>query len=241
VDLVVVQPASDHHGQHSFATRWRHFMPKIGLQRMKRISFLALAYILITGISSFAQETVYPVPPKTDLPPLLTEDHFAFVVEKTFDYKLTFGFPSMDKAWFIPGTKTRMVVLWLRVENLSDNPLKLDISKFSSTDDTGRMYKPLAPEQAFNKIISGVDSTEPTLATKTLNRISLGKAGNKVTVDQIKDDINRYALQNDTIPSRSIKEGLIYFDPPQKKKFTITVSLGDLWSKPFTFSTSRPK
>src|SRR5215471_1893343 len=102
---------------------------------MKQRFFIAIAFVLVTALHALAQETVYPVPVKTTPPPLMTEDHFGFVVERTFEYKLTFGFPSMDKAWFIPGTKTRMVVLWLRVENESDNPLKIDISKFKSTDD----------------------------------------------------------------------------------------------------------
>jgi hypothetical protein len=203
--------------------------------------FFIIVFALATSVCAFAQETVYPVPAKTTPPPLMTEDHFGFVVERTFEYKLTFGFPSMDKAWFIPGTRTRMVVLWLRVENESDNPLKIDISKFTSTDDAGKTATPLAPEEAFNRIISGVNTTEPVLATKALKGISLGKAGNKVTVEQIKEDVARYALQSDTIPPRSVKDGLIYFDPPQKKKFTIDVTLGNLWSKPFTFSTTRPK
>jgi hypothetical protein len=216
-------------------------MPKIGLQRMKRTFFIAISWIIFSSLTALAQETVYPIPPKSDLPPLLTEDHFGFVVEKTFDYKLTFGFPSMDKAWFVPSSKTRTVLLWLRIDNLSDNPLKLDVSKFSSSDDTGRMYKPLGPDEAFKHIMSGVNDTEPTLASKTLNKISKGKAGNKTTVQQIKEDINRYGLQNDMIPPRSTKEGLLYFEAPQKKKFTINVTLGDLWSKPFTFSTSKPR
>jgi hypothetical protein len=226
---------------HSFATFLGRFMPKIGLQRMKRTFLIAISWIIFSNLTAFAQETVYPIPPKSDLPPLLTEDHFGFVVERTFDYKLTFGFPSMDKAWFIPNSKTRTLLLWLRIENLSDNPLKLDVSKFSSSDDTGRMYKPLGPDEAYKHIMSGVDDTEPTLALKTLNKISKGKAGNKTTVQQIKEDINRYGLQNDTIPPRSVKEGLLYFEAPQKKKFTINVTLGDLWSKPFTFSTSKPR
>ncbi|HLH30693.1 MAG TPA: hypothetical protein VKY31_05790 [Terriglobia bacterium] len=208
---------------------------------MKRRLFIALACIVTVSLSALAQETVYPVLPKSDIPVLLTEDHFGFVVEKTFQYKLTFGFPSMDKAWFVPGTKTRLVMLWLRVENLSAEPLKLDTSKFTSVDDTGRMYKPLSADETYAKIMSGVAGTEPTLASKTLKGISLGKKGNTVTADQIKDDILRYGLQSEMMPPRSIKDGLIYFEAPEKKKFTISVSLGDLWSRPFVFSTSKPK
>ena len=108
-------------------------------------------------------------------------------------------------------------------------------------DKTGGVYKPLQAEEAFNHIMAGVASTEPTLATKTLKGISFGKAGNKVTVEQVKEDIGRYGLQSEDIAARSVKDGLIYFDPPQKKKFTIEVTLGDLWPRPFTFSTTKPR
>jgi hypothetical protein len=147
----------------------------------------------------------------------------------------------MDKAWFIPGTKTRLVVLWLRIENLSANPMKLNVEKFSSTDDEGKMYSTLSPQDAYDRIMAGVSVSEPVLATKTLNRISLGRAGNKVTPEQIKEDVARYSLPNGTIPGRGIQEGLIYFEAPRKKKFTLDVSLADLWSKPLTFSTSKAK
>jgi hypothetical protein len=195
----------------------------------------------IATVPAFAQETVYPIAPQSDTPTLLTQDHFGFVVEKSFEYKLTFGFPSMDKAWFVPGTKTRLVMLWLRIENLSQNPISLDTSKFVSTDDTGKTYVPLSSEETFDKIMAGATAVDPNLTSKTINRISLGKAGNKVTPDQIKEDILRYGLQTSTIPANSIRDGLLYYEAPKKKKFTITVKLGDLWSKPFTFATSKPK
>src|SRR5262249_44319077 len=159
------------------------------------------------------------------IPALLTEDHMGFVVERNFAHKVTIGYPSMDKAWFIPGTKTRLVVLWLRIENLSANPLKLDVEKFSCTDDAGKMYSTLSPQDAYDRIMAGVSVTDAVLATKTLNRLSLGRAGNKVTPEQIKEDIQRYSLQNGTISGRGIQEGLIYFEAPRKKKFTLDVSL----------------
>jgi hypothetical protein len=119
--------------------------------------------------------------------------------------------------------------------------MKLDVEKFSSTDDEGKMYSTLSPQDAYDRIMAGVAVSEPVLATKTLNRISLGRAGNKVTPEQIKEDVQRYSLQNGTISGRGIQEGLIYFEAPRKKKFTVNVSLADLWSKPLTFSTSKAK
>src|SRR5215470_70520 len=197
---------------------------------MKRRVLWIMASMLLAGAPAFAQETVYPVPPKSVIPALLTEDHMGFVVERNFEHKVTIGFPSMDKAWFIPGTRTRLVVLWLRIENLSPNPLKLNVDKFTSTDDEGKMASTLSPQDAYDRIMAGVAVSEPTLGTKTLNRISLGRAGNKVTPEQIKEDIQRYGLQNGTIPARGIQEGLIYFEAPRKKKFTVNVSLADIWS-----------
>src|SRR5262249_48236319 len=138
-------------------------------------------------------------------------------------------------------TKTRVVMLWLRIENLSQNPVQLDITKIVSTDDTGKTYAPLAADETFNRIMAGVKVADPTLASKAINRVSLGKAGNKATAEQIKEDVVRYGLQSGPIAPRTVKDGLLYFEAPKKKKYTLTVKLGDLWSKPFTFSTSKPK
>src|SRR5262249_51854039 len=208
---------------------------------MKRRVLWILASLLLAGGSAFGQGTGFSIPPKSVIPALLTEDHMGFVIERNFEHKVTIGYPSMDRAWFIPGTRTRLVVLWLRIENLSANPLKLNVEKFTSTDNEGKMASTLSPQDAYDRIMAGVAVSEPTLGTKTLNRISLGRAANKVTAEQIKEDIARYSLQNGTIPGRGIQEGLIYFEAPRKKKFTIDVSLAELWSKPLTFSTSKAK
>src|SRR5262249_42432020 len=155
-------------------------------------------------------------PPKSSPPVLLTEDHSGFVVERSFEYKLTLGFPSNDRAWFIPSTKTRMIVLWLRMENLSQQPLELDISKFSSTDEEGRKYPDLTAEEAFDRIIAAATVVGPTLGTNMLNRMSLGKAGKTLTGEQIKEDIIRYSIKSGPVSPRGIIDGLIYFEAPAK-------------------------
>ena len=205
---------------------------------MNRHILLCLCWIIVASTPVLAQETLYPVRDNTDAPMILTEDHFAVVAEKSFEYKLTFGFPANDKAWFFPNTRTRIVVLWLRIQNLSQRPIQFETSKFTSTDDAGKTSSVLTADEASRRIIAGADGTP---ITKTLHGISLGHAGNKPTEDQLKEDILRYSLQSGQIAGGGVVEGLIYFERPEPKKFNVKIRLGDLWSKPFIFSNVKPK
>ena len=199
-----------------------------------------LWWMVVITMPVLAQETLYPVRNNSDFTTVMTPDHSSFVVEKAFEYKLTIGFPSDDHTWFLPNSRTRMVVLFLRIENLSQHAISLNTATFTSVDDDGRTYSLIAPDEAFNRIMAGAGG--PTaLASKALHGISLGKAGTKPTEEQLRKDTLRYSLQSGQIPSHDIREGLIYFEGPMKKKFTVNIRLGELWSKPFPFSNSKQK
>ena len=86
-----------------------------------------------------------------------------------------------------------------------------------------------------------IPASGDSLGSKTLRGISLGRVNGKRTEEQVKDDMVRYSLQNGTIPPGSTREGMIYFEAPARKKFTVSIDLGGLWSKPFLFSTSKQK
>jgi hypothetical protein len=171
----------------------------------------------------------------------MTEDRSGFVVEKAFAYKLTVARPTNQQAWFLPSSKLRIVVLWLRIENLSQDPLELNTASFTSMGDDGTTFSPLDPEDVFHRVVESIGSSDPTIASKTIKGVSLGRAGNKVTEEQLDEDFQRYSLVSGTIPPRSTRDGLVYFQTPKKKKFTIDIGLGKLWSKPFTFSTTKAK
>jgi hypothetical protein len=206
---------------------------------MKR-SLMFVSLIIAAVAPAMAQERLYPVRGNTNVPDILTSDRSSFVAERSFEYKLILGYPSDDKAWFLPDTKTRIVALWLRLQNVSQHVLAFDPSRFTSTDDMGKKYKALTPDEAFNRIMAGAGET-PVVVSKTLRGISLGRVGNKATPEQIKDDILRYSLQAGEMPRGDVTEGLIYFEAPERKKYTMSVMLGDLWSKPFVFSTTKQK
>src|SRR5204863_9495855 len=120
-------------------------------------------------------------------------------------------------------------------------PMQFSIVKFVSTEELGRSYPILTPDEALNRILAGADGGTQGVVSKTLRGISLGRAGTKPTEEQLKEDVLRYSLQTGQIAPKSVKEGLIYFEGPQRKKFTVNIRLGDLWSKPFVFANVKQK
>src|SRR5262245_3152884 len=206
------------------------------LKRMKR-GFLLFFWIIVAGMPASAQEKLYPVRRTGDVPAVLTSDRSSFVAERSFEFKLTLGYPNDDKAWFLPSTRTRIVALWLRIQNVSQHALELNPTKFTSTDDQGKVYNALTPEEAFSRIMAGAGDTP--VVSKTLRGISLGRVANKAPEEQVKEDILRYALQTSSMPQGDVSEGLIFFEAPAQKKFTVSIKLGDMLSKPFVFSTSK--
>lgn len=199
---------------------------------------MPLWWLILVSLPVLGQEKMYPVRGK-DVPVILTSDRLGIVVEKAFQHKLTLGFPDEDRVAFVPDTRAPIIILWLRIQNVSPRPMKVDVSKFASTDDQGRMYPALVGDDAANRILSG--TSDATLSTKTLRGLSLGKAGNRPTAEQLREDIQRYSLQSGEIAPGAAQEGLIYFERPSQKKFTLKITLGDLWSQPLAFSTEKQK
>ena len=190
--------------------------------------------VILAALPLGAQDKLSAVRVGPNASTMVTEDHSSFVVEKPFEYKLTFGSPSDDKLWFEPNSKLKMMVFWLKIENLSARPLQLDIAKFTATDDQGKSYPLLSSDEAVRRFIEVVGATQGLLG-RTMHGASLGRAANKRTEAQVRDDATRYSLHSGTIPPHTVQDGLIYFEGPQRKKYTMTVELGDLWTKPFTF------
>ena len=200
------------------------------------LRFLTPILLLLTALPAFAQDRLYPVVSTKGFPVVLTTDRSAFVVEKAFQHKLTLGYPTDDR--FRPDAGSPLILVWLRVQNLSPRPMEFSTAKFTSTDDGGRTYPVLTVEQATNRILAGGGES---LGTKTLRSLSLGRVGGKPSEDQLKADIQRYSLQSAEIQAGGVKEGLIYFEKPPRKNYTVSITLGDLWSQPFAFSTSKQK
>jgi hypothetical protein len=206
---------------------------------MKPKLFAVIVTAVLIGCPLFAQEKIYPVRPKVmDVSVLINADRTAFVAERGFQSKLTIGVPDDDRMEILPDTRAPIVVLWLRIQNVSQRPLQVDAAKFTSTDDQGRAYTALSPDEAFNRMMADASDS---IGSKTLRRLSLGKAAGKRTEEDVKEDIVRYSIHSGEIPAGGVREGMIYFEAPRRNKFTTNITLGDLWSKPLLFSTEKQK
>ena len=200
---------------------------------------LTLCLLLLFCISALAQEKVYPIRGTGNVPAVLTADRTAFAVERAFQHKLTLGFPNDDRVSFVPDTPAAVVMLWLRVQNTSQRPLEVNIPQFTGTDEQGKTYAALSADKAADRFVEA--GTGGSIGSKTLRGISLGRAGTRLTEEQFRADIVRYSMPSGSLPPGAVKEGMIFFEGPARKKFTFTVRLGDLWSQPLTFSTEKQK
>ena len=201
--------------------------------------FMFLWWVIIASVPALAQDKLYPVRGSKDVSVILTPDRSGFVVEKAFEHKLIVAFPTDDNISFIPDTREQIIVLWLRIQNVSQRPIQLDIAKFTSADDEGRIYSGLAPDEAANRIIAA--AAGGSIGTKTLRGISLGRVANKPTDEQIRENIQRYSIHSGEIAAGAVKQGLIFFERPAQKNFTVRIALGNLWSQPLVFSTAKQK
>jgi len=206
---------------------------------MNRNLLLSICCLLVASVSARAQETLYPVRGAPDVSVLINADRTAFAVNKPFQHKFSLGAADEDHVAYLPDTRTPIAVLWLRIQNTSQRPLKIDTSTFAGTDEEGAKYVSLSPEEAFNKMLA--DPSGGSIGTKTLRGLSLGKVGGKRTEEEIKDDIVRYSVASGDIPAGGVKEGFIYFEAPRRKNYRLNVTLGEIWSRPLLFSTDKQK
>ncbi len=205
---------------------------------MKDRLFIFLFWLTLC-VPLAAQDKLYPVRDRSDSTALVTTDRASFSAERSFQHRLIIGFPEDDRLELLPDTKASILVFWLRVQNIAQRPMEFDILKFSSTDDHGQIYSVVKPEDAANRMFA--EPSNGSIGTRTLRGISLGRVANKRTETQIREDLQRYSLKTGQIPAGGIREGFIYFEAPQRKKYTLNVILGDLRSKPLVFSTEKQK
>jgi len=207
---------------------------------MTKKFFAVLLCGVVSGVTLSAQEKVYPIrEDKNDVNILLTPDRTGLAIQKPFQHKTTLSFPSDHDLEILPDTKTPIIVLSMRIQNVSQRPLYLDPATFTITDEEGKVYPGWSPQTAADRILAGASGG--SLGGKTLRSLSLGRVGGNRSEEDVREDIVRYGLPLMNLPPGSVKEGLIFFEGPTKKKFTFRLALGDLWTKPLLFSTEKQK
>jgi hypothetical protein len=136
---------------------------------------MPLWWLMLASLPALGQEKVYPVRGNKDVPVILTSDRSGIVVEKAFQHKLTLGSPDEDRVSFVPETRAPIIMLWLRIQNVSPRTMKFDASKFTSTDAQGKMYPALVGDDAVNRILAGISSATASSQGR-LHRERLRKA-----------------------------------------------------------------
>jgi len=168
------------------------------------------------------------------------EDPPIFVAERPFAQKIKVGFPKEDSIGFLPDTGAAIIVLSVEIQNLSQTLMELDLAKFTVTDATSRKYSRLSAAEAFDRIMAETP-LHRNILTRTIRGASLGRLSSKEDVDQAKRKTVLLALESGQVPAHGFKEGLIFFEAPTQKNFTVSVTVGDLWPRPFTFTSIQPK
>ena len=128
--------------------------------------------------------------------------------------------------------KARMIVIQVKVENLSDEPLNIHTSKFNAVDEQGRAYAGLETDEAIKRF-----NDTHAIAMNVFT----GPLRHGAVQQRIAEDFRRAALSSGNIPPHSFKEGVVFFEAPERQHYTLKITLANLWPEAFVFSTEKSK
>ena len=192
-----------------------------------------------------AQQKLYPITADEGfgsmrLQAAPTSGDAARLVAQKAEYSLRIGYPTDIEAGSLSESDADVIMLWMKIQNLSSRPMDFDPTKFTAAGEGSKTYRMLSPDEALDLMIAANGGLRKSVLSKATQGISLGKLGKSDEV-QARDEAKRFALQAGTIQPQGIREGLLFFEAPSDKRFTVGIRLGELWSKPFTFTNVKPK
>lgn len=198
---------------------------------MKTISVVLIALVLVVPASG---QVLYPISGGTRTERAPKDKKKTRLIAESPSVRLTTGEYRGSKV------RSSLFVIYLKVENLSDTPLQVDPSTFSTVDDEGRGYAGLTPTEAIRRALDKSAGTRTAIGLVLAGPLA-GPALQQAAERKVTETVNRECLQPGHIPPHSFKDGAVFFEAPKQKRFTLKVSFGSLWSEPFVFSTSKPK
>jgi hypothetical protein len=149
------------------------------------------------------------------------------LVAENGSLKLTLGRSQMWKH-----SRARMIGFYLKVENLSDQPFRVEPGKFAATTADGRALSGLETEE----VVKRYNDTEG-IRTAALPYPNMQPA----IQARIGEAIRRESLPAGEIPPHTFKEGFIVFEAPNDSRYTLKLQLTGLWPDLFIFSTEKEK
>jgi len=201
--------------------------------RNPRIMLLTLAWLLMLPAASLAQE-IYAVSGGTRTATDPKNKKRILLIAENNELRLTVGVPKQDKP--VLG----LFEIWVKVENLSDKPIAIDPTKYHAVDTDGRAYSGVAPNDAIQRMLDRTATMRTAMGNVIMGPLA-GPSTTQASERQARERVNREALAPGDIPPHSFKEGVVWFEAPKPKKFTLQITFAELCPTAFTFSTEKPK
>lgn len=191
--------------------------------------FLIAATVSLVGFA--CPQSVYPVRGGTATEPDPENKKHLVLVAENSTLKITLRHSEKFKP-----KKGDIWVLWMKIENRSDTPIKFDPTNFNAIDDEGRALNGLEAREAigrFEDAIAGTMNMVGLIVAGPLYGPSMVKAGERGSNQKL----NQLSLQIGDIPPRSFKDGLVYFEKAKSKTKEIKVQFVGIWEEKIVFAT----
>lgn len=147
------------------------------------------------------------------------------VMGESVNVRMTFNSVKSLGGWLFSITPNgsvlsgQVLVLRLKLENLSDQPLDFDPTKLGALDNTGRAYSALKPEAAAQRYIAAT-ATVRQISESVANDVTYGRLGGPLRTPTSIDTsekretamLTESALRSGTIPAKAYKEGHVFFE-----------------------------
>lgn len=197
-------------------------------------TFATILVVLALATPAVGQR-LYPVSGGTRIAPHTKEKKQIVLIAENEARRITLSTPEKYKV------KYPILAIWMKIENLSSEPMDFAASKFSATDEEGRGYAGLEPRDAIKRVIDAHAGMMWVMGSVLAGPLA-GPGLTAAAERKVTQEVMSRSIEAGTIPAHSFKEGMIFFEAPaKKKKFTFSVRLGDLWPEPFVLSTEKPR
>jgi hypothetical protein len=129
------------------------------------------------------------------------------LVAQKAEFSLRIGYPTDIEAGSLSESDADVIMIWLKIQNLSSRPMDFDPTKFTAAGEGGKTYRMLSPDEAIDLMIAANGGLRKSVLSKATQGISLGKLGKSDDV-QARDEAKRFALHAGPIQPQGIREGL---------------------------------
>ena len=128
----------------------------------------------------------------------------------------------------------------IKIENLTDTVFAIDPTTFNAIDDKGEAYASVDADLVYDRVLAKYGSFHDMFANAIAGPL-VGPQMVRRTEQQGRAEMQRTVLSTSSIPPHAFKHGVVFFDAPKNKPYTVKIIIGELSKATFTFSTIKPR